>query len=217
MKIRIKIKCDAEGYYLAKDLIKWVIEDPSRPRVFWPSEEMKKKAWISDEKVYDEAVKDPVAWWAKLAKEGITWFKEWTETFIHEPPFYKWFSGGKLNICYNAVDRHVETWLRNKVAIIWETEPLNESHRVLTYYDLYREVNEFANVVKSLGVEKGDRVGIYLPMIPETIIAMLACARIGAVHNVIFSAFSSQSLKDRLLDSGAKVLITADGYYRRGA
>ncbi len=199
-----------------RDPTKWVVKGPSKPNVFWPSEEMKKKAWISDEKVYDEA-KDPIAWWAKLAKEGITWFKEWTETFVHEPPFYKWFVGGKLNICYNAIDRHVKTWRRNKAAIIWEPEPPDEPHRVLTYYDLYRKVNRFANVLKNLGVRKGDRVGIYLPMIPEVVIAMLACARIGAVHSVVFSAFSGQSLKDRMLDAEAKVLVTADGYYRRGS
>jgi len=197
--------------------IRWVVEDPAKKNVFWPSEEMKKRAWVSDEKIYEEAARDPVAWWAKLAREGITWFKEWTETYVWDPPFYKWFVGGKLNICYNAVDRHIKTWRRNKAAIIWEPEPTNEAHKVLTYYDLYREVNKFANVLKGLGVRKGDRVGIYLPMIPEVIIAMLACARIGAVHSVVFSAFSGQSLKERMLDAEAKVLITADGYYRRGS
>lgn len=196
--------------------IKWVVEDPKRRNVFWPSEEMKKRAWVSDEKIYEKAAEDPVSWWAKLAREGITWFKEWTETYVWEPPFYKWFVGGKLNICYNAVDRHIATWRRNKAAIIWEPEPPNEPNRILTYYNLYREVNKFANVLKGLGVKKGDRVGIYLPMIPEVIIAMLACARIGAVHSVVFSAFSGQSLKDRMLDAEAKILITADGYYRRG-
>ncbi|MEM1586094.1 MAG: acetate--CoA ligase [Candidatus Bathyarchaeia archaeon] len=199
------------------DLVKWVVKDPVKPNVFWPSEEMKKKAWISDEKVYEEAARDPVAWWAKIAREGIIWFKEWTETFVHEPPFYKWFFGGKLNICYNAVDRHIKTWRRNKAAIIWEPEPPDEPHKVLTYYDLYREVNKFANVLKRLGVKKGDRVGIYLPMIPEVVVAMLACARIGAVHSVVFSAFSGQALKDRMIDAEAKVLVTADGYYRRGS
>ncbi|MEM2431654.1 MAG: acetate--CoA ligase [Candidatus Bathyarchaeia archaeon] len=201
---------------MKEEPIRWVVEDPEKKNVFWPSEEMKKRAWISDERIYEEAAKDPVAWWAKLAREGITWFKEWTETYVWNPPFYKWFVGGKLNICYNAVDRHIKTWRRNKAAIIWEPELINEPHRVLTYYDLYREVNKFANVLKSLGVKKGDRVGIYLPMIPEVIIAMLACARIGAVHSVVFSAFSGQSLKERMIDAEAKVLITADGYYRRG-
>jgi len=196
--------------------IRWVVEDPKRKNYFWPSKELKKKAWITDEKVYEESDKDPVSWWAKLAKEGITWFKEWTEPYRRVPPSYQWFIGGKLNISYNALDRHIDSWRRNKAAIIWEPEPINEPHRVLTYYDLYREVNKFANVLKSLGVKKGDRVGIYLPMIPEVQIAMLACTRIGAVHSVVFSAFSGQSLKERMIDAEAKVLVTADGYYRRG-
>lgn len=196
--------------------VQWVVEDPEKRNVFWPSEEMKKKAWVSDEKIYEESAKDPVGWWARLAKEGITWFKEWTQTYWWDPPFYKWFVDGKLNLSYNALDRHVSSWKRNQAALIWEPEPPNEPHRVLTYYDLYREVNKFANVLKNLGVKKGDRVGIYLPMIPEVQIAMLACARIGAVHSVVFSAFSGQSLKERMIDAEAKVLITADGYYRRG-
>ncbi|OYT48122.1 acetate--CoA ligase [Candidatus Bathyarchaeota archaeon ex4484_231] len=201
---------------MKKKLVKWVVEDPKKKNVFWPSDELKEKAWVSDKSVYEEASKDPVSWWAKLAKEGITWFKDWTETYKWEPPFYQWFIGGKLNISYNALDRHIETWRRNKAALIWEPEPVDEQPRILTYYDLYREVNKFANVLKSLGVKKGDRVGIYLPMIPEVQIAMLACARIGAVHSVVFSAFSGKSLRDRMIDAEAKVLITADGYYRRG-
>ncbi|MCS7120726.1 MAG: acetate--CoA ligase [Nitrososphaerota archaeon] len=201
---------------MSREPIKWIVEDPKKKNVFWPSEEMKKRAWVSDPSIYEEAAKDPVGFWAKLAKDGITWFKEWTETYRRVPPSYKWFIGGKLNICYNAVDRHVETWRRNKAAIIWEPEPTDERTRILTYYDLYREVNKFANVLKKLGVKKGDRVGIYLPMIPEVQIAMLACARIGAVHSVVFSAFSGASLRDRMIDAGAKVLVTADGYYRRG-
>jgi len=196
--------------------IRWVVEDPKRKNYFWPSKELKKKAWITDEKVYEESDRDPVSWWAKLAKEGITWFKEWTETYRRVPPSYQWFIGGKLNISYNALDRHIDSWRRNKAAVIWEPEPINEPHRVLTFYDLYREVNKFANVLKSLGIRRGDRVGIYLPMIPEVQIAMLACTRIGAVHSVVFSAFSGQSLKERMIDAEAKVLVTADGYYRRG-
>jgi len=197
-------------------LIKWVKEDPNNKYVFWPTEEMKKRAWVSDENVYKDAAKDPAAFWAEKSKEGLEWFKEWTETYVWNPPFYKWFVNGKINACYNAIDRHVITWRRNKAAIIWEPEPTNEQARVLTYQDLYREVNKFANVLKSLGVQKGDRVGIYLPMIPEVQITMMACARIGAVHSVVFSAFSGQSLKDRMEDAEAKVLVTADGYYRRG-
>ncbi len=196
--------------------IKWVKEDPNNKNVFWPTEEMKKRAWISDESIYKEAAKDPEAFWAGKAREGLEWSKDWSKTYEWNPPFYKWFVDGKINASYNALDRHIKTWRKNKAAIIWEPEPTNEPGRVLTYYDLYREVNKFANVLKSLGVEKGDRVGIYLPMIPEVQIAMLACARIGAVHSVVFSAFSGQSVRDRMLDAEAKVLVTADGYYRRG-
>lgn len=199
-----------------KKLTYWVKEDPKQKNIFWPSDELKKKAWVSDESIYEEAKKDPVAFWAKLAREGIDWYEQWKEDYKWEPPYFKWFIGGKLNACYNAVDRHIYTWRRNKAAIIWEPEPNDEQTRVLTYYDLYREVNKFANVLKDFGVEKGDRVGIYMPMIPEVQIAMLACARLGAVHSVVFSAFSAQSLRDRMLDAEAKVLVTADGYYRRG-
>jgi len=196
--------------------VKWVKEDPNNKNIFWPTDEMKKRAWVNDESIYKEAAKDPVAFWAGKAKEGLEWYKEWTKAYEWNPPFYKWFVNGKINASYNALDRHVKTWRKNKAAIIWEPEPTNEQGRVLTYYDLYREVNKFANVLKSLGVKKGDRVGIYLPMIPEVQIAMLACARIGAVHSVVFSAFSGQSVRDRMLDAEAKVLVTADGYYRRG-
>ena len=195
---------------------KWIVSDPEKENFYWPSEELKKRAWINNDSIYKEASKDPVAWWAKLAKEGITWFKDWTETYKWKPPFYQWFIGGELNISYNALDRHITTSKRNKAAIIWEPELIDEQPRVLTYYDLYREVNKFANVLKSLDVKKGDRVGIYMPMIPEVQIAMLACARIGAIHSVVFSAFSGKSLKERMIDAEAKVLITSDGYYRRG-
>lgn len=197
-------------------IAKWVKEDPNNRYVFWPTEEMKKRAWVSDESIYTEAAKDPVAFWAARAKEGLEWFQEWTETYQWIPPYYKWFVDGKINASYNVLDRHVKTWRKNKAAIIWEPEPVNEQSRVLTYNDLYREVNKFANVLKSLGIKKGDRVGIYLPMIPEVQIAMLACARIGAIHSVVFSAFSGESLKSRMEDAEAKVLVTADGYYRRG-
>lgn len=195
---------------------RWVKEDPNNKFVFWPNDEMKKKAWVSDDAIYTEAAKDPVAFWADKAKEGLEWFQPWTEPYQWNPPYYKWFVNGKTNAAYNAVDRHMTTWRRNKAAIIWEPEPTNEPHRVLTYGDLYREVNKFANVLKGLGVKKGDRVGIYLPMIPEVQIAMLACARIGAIHSVVFSAFSGESLRSRMEDAEAKVLVTADGYYRRG-
>ncbi|UCG37528.1 MAG: acetate--CoA ligase [Candidatus Bathyarchaeota archaeon] len=197
-------------------LTKWVKEDTDNKFVFWPTEEMKKRAWISEESIYKEAAKDPVAFWAVRAKEGLEWFSPWTETYQWNPPYYKWFVNGKINASYNALDRHMKTGRRNKPAIIWEPEPVNEPKRVLTFNDLYCEVNKFANVLKSLGVKKGDRVGIYLPMIPEVQIAMLACSRIGAVHSVVFSAFSGESLKSRMQDAQAKVLVTADGYYRRG-
>ncbi len=196
--------------------IKWVVEDPERKEVWWPSPELKKRAWVSDESIYEQSGKDPIAFWAALAREGLHWFKEWDKTYEQDPPYFRWFIGGKINASYNAVDRHISTEKRYKAAIIWEPEPLDEPARVLTYYDLYREINKFANALKSLGVGKGDRVGIYLPMIPEVQIAMLACARIGAIHSVVFSAFSADSLRSRLMDAEAKVLITADGYYRRG-
>jgi acetyl-CoA synthetase len=195
---------------------RWIKEDPNNKFVFWPNDEMKKRAWISDESIYAEAAKDPVAFWAARAKEGLEWFQPWTEDYRWNPPYYKWFINGKINASHNALDRHVKTWRKNKAAIIWEPEPVDEPARVLTYNDLYREVNKFANVLKSLGVRKGDRVGIYLPMIPEVQIAMLACARIGAIHSVVFSAFSGESLKSRMEDAEAKVLVTSDGYYRRG-
>jgi acetyl-CoA synthetase len=184
-------------------------------KVFWPSEEMKERAWINDEKIYKIADKNPIKFWSKLSLEGISWFKKWKNAYVSKPPYFKWFVGGKLNASYNCLDRHLET-RKNKVAIIWEPEPLEERERILTYYQLYKEVNKFANVLKDLGVKKGDRVTIYLPMIPEAQIAMLSCSRIGAIHSVVFSAFSSEALKTRIIDAESKVLITADGYYRRG-
>jgi len=196
--------------------IKWVVENPNEKGVFWPSEELKRKAWMADEKIYEKAARDPIAFWEERAAEGLEWFKRWNEPYRWEQPYIKWFIGGKLNACYNAVDRHVKAGMGDKKAIIWVPELPNEEARVLTYNDIYREVNRFANVLKSLGVKRGDRVGIYLPMIPEVQIALLACARIGAPHNVVFSAFSSDSLNVRLEDAEAKVLVTSDGYYRRG-
>ena len=135
-----------------------------------------------------------MAFWAKRAEE-IVWFEKWKETYIDEPYAYKWFVGGKLNISYNSLDRHVEAGKGEKVALIWEPEPPNEPNRILTYKDLLAEVSRLANALKRLGIKKGDRVGIYLPMIPEAVIAMQACVRIGAVHTVVFSAFSAESLR----------------------
>ncbi|MEW6592186.1 MAG: acetate--CoA ligase [Candidatus Hadarchaeota archaeon] len=195
---------------------KWIVEDTKEKNVWWPSEDMKRRAWVSDSSIYDTAAKDPVAFWGKLAAEGLEWFKKWDKTYEENLPYFKWFVGGKLNVCYNAVDRHIKAGKGDKTAILWVPEPVEESTRKITYNELYDQVNRFANVLKSLGVKKGDRVGIYLPLIPEGQIAMLACARIGAVHSVVFSAFSSDSLRVRLEDAGAKVLVTSDGYYRRG-
>ncbi|MCD6549981.1 acetate--CoA ligase [bacterium] len=182
--------------------------------LYYPTKEFKKQAWANSPSVYKEANKNPKRFWADLAGE-LVWFKKWKKVFEHNPPYFKWFVGGKINITYNIFERNLEQ-RKNKVALIWEPEPLEERPRILTYYQLYKEVNKFANVLKKLGVKKGDRVGIYLPMIPEVIIAMLACARIGAIHSVVFSAFSPQALKVRLQDTEAKILITADGYWRRG-
>jgi len=195
---------------------KWVKEDPEREDVFWPTEEMKEKAWVSDESIYEEALEDPQGFWAKHAEEGIDWYEKWDEVYTEEPYNYEWFVGGKLNLCYNAVDRHVENGKGDEDAIIWEPEPTDEETVRMTYSELLEEVSKFANVLESFGVEKGDRVGIYMPMVPEALIAMLATARVGAAHSVVFSAFSPDSLKDRLEDANAKVLVTADGYYRRG-
>lgn len=186
-------------------------------RVFYPSEEFRSKAHIKSEeeyqRLYEESLKDPEGFWGRVASE-LHWFEPWQKVLEGDLPHAKWFVGGKTNLSYNALDRHVQTWRRNKAALIWEGEPGEE--RVLTYHDLWREVQKFANVLKRLGVKKGDRVTIYLPMIPEAAIAMLACTRIGAIHSVVFGGFSSGALAERIRDAEAKVLITADGGYRRG-
>ncbi|MEM1689412.1 MAG: acetate--CoA ligase [Candidatus Hadarchaeales archaeon] len=194
----------------------WVVEDEHNKDIFWPSEAMKKKAWVSDPSIYEEAAKDPIKFWEEKAIEGLEWFKKWDEAYRWDPPYVKWFIGGKINASYNALDRHLKAGKGNKKAIIWVPEPPQEPPRILTYKELHEQVNKLANVLKSLGVKKGDRVGIYMPMIPEVIVSMLACARIGAPHSVVFSAFAADALRVRLEDSGAEVLITADGYYRRG-
>ena len=182
-------------------------------RTFPPPDAFRERANIADPKVYEEAQKDPEGFWAKLAEE-LHWFKKWDKVLEWDPPYAKWFEGGKLNVSYNCIDRHLAAGRRNKAALIWEGEP--GDWKVYTYGDLYREVCRFANGLKSLGVQKGDRVTIYLPMVPELPIAMLACARIGAPHSVIFGGFSAESIRDRLNDSQSKVVITADGGYRRG-
>ena len=182
--------------------------------LYFPKKEFKKKAWPNSLSVYKKAEKDPVKFWENLAKE-IFWRKKWEKVFSSDPPYFKWFEGGRLNITENCLDKNLPE-RKNKPALIWEPEPVEEKARILSYYELYCQTNKLANALKKLGIKKGDRVGIYLPMIPEVVVSMLACARLGAVHTVVFSAFSSRALKIRLEDTGAKILITADGYYRRG-
>ena len=182
-------------------------------RRFKPSAEFTEQANVSDSAVFDRAAGDREAFWSSFA-EQLHWYRKWDKVLEWDPPHAKWFQGGKLNACVNCVDRHVNNGLRNKAAIIWEGEPGEQ--RTLTYWDLYREVNKFGNVLRSLGVGKGDRVAIYMPMIPELVIALLGCARIGAVHSVVFGGFSSEALKERINDAQAKLLITADGGFRRG-
>src|SRR5690349_22758687 len=182
-------------------------------RNFPPPKELKKSAHVHDAGIYNKARKDPQGFWAKAAKE-LHWFKPWKKVLEWNTPWAKWFVGGKLNASYNCLDRHVQGGRKNKAAIIWEGEPGDE--RVLTYRDMWREVNKFANVLKKLGVKRGDRVAIYLGMVPEIVIAMHACNRIGAIHSVVFGGFSAEALRDRINDAEAKVLVTADGGYRRG-
>lgn len=185
----------------------------SENRAFPPSDAFRGQANARDEGVYARAEKDPEAFWAAFAEE-LEWIRPWSRVLEWNPPHAKWFVGGRLNISANCLDRHVRTARRNKAAIIWEGEP--GDRRTLTYFDLHREVCQFANVLKSLGVQRGDRVALYLPLVPELAIAMLACARIGAVHSVVFGGFSAESLRDRINDAGARLLVTADGGYRRG-
>ncbi len=187
-------------------------------RVFQPSSSFVEKAKFNQlaqyEAMYKESLDNPEVFWGKAASQ-LHWFKPWSKVLEWNAPNARWFVGGKTNISYNALDRHLDSWRRTKAALIWEGEPGDS--RVLTYQDLHREVCQFANVLKNLGVKKGDRVTIYLPMIPEAAIAMLACARLGAVHSVVFGGFSSAALSERIKDAQAKVLITSDGGYRRGA
>jgi acetyl-CoA synthetase len=182
-------------------------------RSFPPSASLQKAANISDPGIYDRAARDPETFWSEFARE-LEWIQPWKTVLQWKSPHARWFDGGKLNASANCLDRHVRTARRNKAAIIWEGEP--GDRRTLTYWDLYRQVGAFANVLKSLGVKRGDRVALYLPLIPELAIAMLACARIGAIHSVVFGGFSAESLRDRINDSQCVVLVTADGGYRRG-
>ncbi|HKI81570.1 MAG TPA: AMP-binding protein, partial [Pseudodesulfovibrio sp.] len=160
------------------------------------------------------AAMDPAGYWEEAADE-LDWFKKWDQVLDDkDAPFYRWFPGARCNIVYNALDRHIETANKNKLALIWEGEPGDQ--RKYTYFELYREVNRFANALRSLGIRKGDRVVIYMPPLPETVIAMLAAAKIGAVHSVVFAGFSAKALRKRINDAQAKLLITSDGFYRNG-
>ena len=183
-------------------------------RTFPPPEAFRAQAVAADEGVYADAEKDPEAFWARMAGE-LEWSRPWTTVLDWRPPHAQWFVGGQLNVSVNCLDRHVRGPRRNKAAIIWEGEP--GDRRTLTYFDLHRQVSTFANVLKSLGASKGDRIAIYMPLVPELAIAMLACARIGAVHSVVFGGFSAESLRDRINDAKARLLITADGGFRRGS
>src|SRR5271168_4586356 len=186
-------------------------------RTFPPSPEFSRQAHIGSmaqyEALWNRAKDDPEGFWGEHA-QVLSWDKTWDKVLDWQPPFAKWFVGGQLNAAYNCVDRHCVGPTKNKAAIIWEGEP--GDRRVLRYQDLQREVSKFANVLKSLGVQKGDVVAVYMPLVPELVIALLACARIGAPHTVIFGGFSAESLSGRINDCKAKVLVTADGGYRRG-
>jgi acetyl-CoA synthetase len=187
-------------------------------RLFPPPKEFAENAGIKSfeeyERLYDEAAADPDAFWATQA-EDLDWFKKWDTVLEWNEPFAKWFSGGKINISYNCLDRHITTWRKNKAAIIWEGE--TGEIKTITYLQLQREVARFANVLKSLGVKTGDRVALYMPLMPALAVAMLACARIGAPHTVIFGGFSAEAISDRVNNCGCKLIITADGGYRRGS
>jgi acetyl-CoA synthetase len=182
-------------------------------REFPPSDAFRAAAHAHSDAVYDDAAADREAFWAAWAAQ-LEWYEPWSTVLEWKAPHAKWFVGGRLNASVNCLDRHMHSACRNKAALIWEGEP--GDRRVLTYRDLYREVNKFANVLKTLGVKRGDRVAIYLPMVPEVAVAMLACARVGAPHSVVFGGFSAESLRDRINDLGAVLLVTADGGYRRG-
>jgi len=188
-------------------------------RVFKPSKESKQRAYIKSlgeyKRIYQRSIEDPKGFWGELA-EQIDWYKKWDKVLVanFKEAKHEWFVGGKLNVSYNCLDRHLKTWRKNKAALVWEGD--GGESKTLTYQELHYLVCKFANVLKKHGVKKGDRVTIYLPMIPELAIAMLACARIGAIHSVVFGGFSADALRDRILGCRAKTLICADGYYRGG-
>jgi acetyl-CoA synthetase len=182
-------------------------------RKFPPPREFVRRANINRPSIYAQAARNPVRFWEGFAKE-LDWFKPWKKGLEWKAPYAKWFVGGKLNVSYNCLDRHIHTARRTKAALIWEGEPGDT--RTLTYWDLYREVNRFASALKRAGVKRGDRVTIYMPMVPETAIAMLACTRIGAPHSVIFGGFAPDAIRERIHDAQSTVLLTADGGWRRG-
>src|SRR5271157_2959118 len=189
-------------------------------RVFPPSKEFSSKAHIKSlaeyKKIYEKSIKDPDGFWGEQA-QNLEWFKKWDKVLDYsfgDNLYIKWFQGGKINVTVNCLDRHLKTAKKDKVALIWEGEPGDS--RKYTYAQLYQEVCKFANVLKKKGVKKGDRVTIYMPMIPELPIALLACARIGAIHSIVFGGFSADALKDRILDASATMLITTDASYRSG-
>src|SRR5512147_2192494 len=189
-------------------------------RKFPPSKAFSEKAHIKSikeyETLYKKSVEDPEGFWGEMAEKHLTWYKKWNKVLEYDftKPQIKWFQGGKLNVSYNCLDRHITTATRNKAAIIWEAD--DGSYKTFTYQQMYYEVNKFANVLKKHGVKKGDRVTIYLPMIPELAISMLACSRIGAIHSIVFGGFSATALRDRIQDCQAKLVVTADKGVRGG-
>jgi len=192
-------------------------------RVFYPTKEFVEKARLKSmdeyKKMWERSIKDPTGFWGEMASKHIDWFKKWDgaveEYSFKDKIWLKYFVGGKLNITYNCLDRHLTTWRKNKAALIFQGEPLEEA-KTYTYQQLHREVCKFANVLKKFGVKKGDRVAIYLPMIMELPVAMLACARIGAIHSIVFGGFSAEALRDRINDCKAETLITCNWGYRSG-
>ena len=199
-----------------KDLIESVLQE--RRKVDPPADfarDAHVKSFAEYEAMYAAAARDPEGFWADVARESLDWFHPWSKVLDWKPPFAQWFVGGKLNVSHNCLDRHLDTWRRNNAAIIWEGEPGDT--RTLTYQELHREVCKAANVLKAYGVKPGDRVGLYMPLIPELAIAMLACARIGATHSIVFGGFSAEAVRDHMNDAQAKLIVTADGGWRRGA
>src|SRR5262252_11133445 len=190
----------------------------AQPNVYPPSPEFVKRARVSGMDAYRELYRDaldkPETFWGGLAEKELFWFQKWSHVFEWHPPEVKWFAGGKTNIAYNCIDRHLTTHRKNKIALLWEGEPGDQ--RAISYQELHRLVCRFANVLKARGLKTGDRAIIYMGMIPELPIAMLACARLGIIHSVVFGGFSAEALKARTQDLGASLVITADGGYRRG-